>query len=257
LSRRFVEGREPVAGGVKCTARLPLLSLLLIALVSTVTTGAVADHLTDVETKVSANGDYEACKDLLVGVEVYDDQGHVIASCCWEGRHDALGETKVSKNCVSRTIDKFTVKVTVRYKNQLLLDKDALVRVIPGRGILIEFNGRTVRLEFKKKDDSSSTWELEEPLRVVRTVDGRVVELTLRPGAKVENAKQWFGNQWVVDFLYWVNGDVIVHDKKGDYHVNFKAHVGHTPLNLIAVITGSAAAGLLRPFRRRRASCAC
>ena len=62
-----------MAGSVKCAARLPLLSLPLIALVSTVTTGAVADHLTDVETKVRANGDYEACRDLLVGVEVYDD----------------------------------------------------------------------------------------------------------------------------------------------------------------------------------------
>ncbi|GEM_PF-5605820 len=239
-------------GTVKCTARLPLLSLLLIALVSTVTTGAVADHSTDVETKVSANGDYEACKDLLVGVEVYDDQGHVIASCCWDGRHDALGETKVSKNCVSRTIDKFTVKVTVRYKNQLLLDEDALIRVIPGRGILIEFNGQTIELGSGK-----STWELEEPLRVVRTIDGRTVEVTLRPGAKVENVKRWFGGQWVVDFLYWVNGDVIVHDNRGDYHVNFEAHVEHTPLNLIAVITGSAAAGLLRPFRGRRASRTC
>ncbi len=237
-----------MAGSVKCAVRLPLLSLPLIALVSTVTIGAVADNLTDVETKVRANGDYEACKDLLVGVEVYDDQGHVIASCCWDGRHDALGETKVSKNCVSRTINKLAVKVTVRYKNQLLLDKDTLIRVIPGRGILIEFNGEAVRLKSNKKDDKSSTWELKEPLRVVRTIDGRTVEVTLRPGAKVESAKRWFGNQWVADFLYWVNGNVIVHDKKGDYHVNFKAHVEHAPLNLIAVITGSAAAGLPRPL---------
>ncbi|AAM01517.1 Uncharacterized protein MK0300 [Methanopyrus kandleri AV19] len=196
----------------------------LIALVSVVPTGAAADHVTDVTSKVNVDGDYEACKDLLVGVEVYDDQGYVIASCCWDGRCDALGETKVSENHLSRTVDRFIVKMTVRYKNQLLLDERVFIRVIPGQGVIIEFNGRTIELR-----SANGTWGPEEPLRVVRTIDGKTVGITFRPSAKVEHAEQ-LSNQWVVDFLYSIDGDVIVHDKKGDYHITFQAHVKHTPL---------------------------
>jgi hypothetical protein len=62
-----------------------------------VTTGA-AIHRTDVTASVNVNGDREACKDLFIGVEVYDDQDHVIESCYWDGSLGALGKTGVGEN---------------------------------------------------------------------------------------------------------------------------------------------------------------
>jgi hypothetical protein len=117
---------------------------------------------------------------------------------------------------------------------------------------------------------------LEEPLRVVRTIDGRTVEVTLRPRAEVSSS----GDRRA--FLYRVNGEVTVHDKEGDHRASFEAeaYVGHTSpnpttvtvrdrpgdcktapyvyvvhafLDPIVAIVGSAA-GLLRLFRGRRAS---
>ncbi|MEO2240562.1 MAG: hypothetical protein ABGY09_00665 [Euryarchaeota archaeon] len=65
-------------------------------------------------------------------------------------------------------------------------------------------------------------------------VDDQVVELTLRPGVEVGRVQPvqssssslregW--EQWVVDSILWVDGSVVIHDKRGDHRVDFSAHV--------------------------------
>jgi len=165
-----------VASDCRCWA------LLLVALASVVATGASADHRTDVTTEVSVNGDYEACKGLFMGVEVYDSSGDFIASCYWDGRSDAFG-VKACKKHIDRTVGSFRVNLIVRYKGEELAYKRVFIRVLPGQGIVVDFDDQVVTITVR-----DGKRELQ-PVRIVRTVDGRVVELTLRPGAKVDKAE--------------------------------------------------------------------
>jgi len=99
---------------VSRSIRPPLLGLLLVALVGAVATGAAADRVANVTVKLDVNGNHRTCKDLFVGVEVYDSSGHLLASCHWDGGSDAFG-TKACEKHFDRTIDSFVVYLTVRY----------------------------------------------------------------------------------------------------------------------------------------------
>jgi hypothetical protein len=67
------------------------------------------------------------------------------------------------------------------------MDGEASMHVTHGQGIIIEFNGGTIRL------GADSKWELEEPLRVVKAVDGRTVESSSGPEPKWRTRRECLG----------------------------------------------------------------
>jgi hypothetical protein len=229
--------------------RSPLLGLLLVALVGAVATGAAADRVTNVAVKLDVNSRYRTCEDLFVGVEVCDGLGHLLASCHWDGRSDAFG-TKACEKHFDRIIDSFRVYLTIRYKGEELAYKRAFIRVLPEQGIVVDFGGQVITIT---GGDSRQEFR---PIRVTRVIDGQVVELVLRPGAKVGKAEvmrdsssrggeDW--KEWIVDFLFWVDGSIVVHGKKGKYRIDLSARVERTALSPIAII-----AGFVAPARSTR-----
>lgn len=201
-------------------ARTLVLLGLLVALAGAPT--GVAGYETHVLTRVTVSGeDPGPCKDLLVSVEVCDENDRVLASCCWDGRLNSLGDVRVSENRLDRAVDDFVILLTVRYGGQTLLVERTTVHVIPGLEVLLELGNRTVELGVR---GFGSTWEMQEPITTTRTIDGRTIEITLHPSAEATLRELDSGRRGTC-LIYRVRGEVTVRDERGDHWYSLEALV--------------------------------
>ncbi|WP_457614237.1 hypothetical protein, partial [Methanopyrus sp.] len=225
---------------------MPRTVAVALGILTTLMGAAAADN-TGMKVAVGADGDPQILKDLAVEVDVYNAHTfELIVGNTWEGDRDSPGMLKRSESRVDRAVDYFLVNAVVKYKGSVLFDKDAWIRVEPGRRIVVEFDGQ--RVELSGRNSGYDGWP---GLRVVETIDGKTVEATLKPEARiVDKEVKKVGpvvTNGVIELLYSVAGCITVHDRRGTYKAYFDARVEESPVSPLAAIWATLAAAR-RPF---------